>query len=210
MNRLSETAAWLDALYGKCKSEDGDLVIVSSNRRKVVKSLPVGSLVAAAKAMQKAPGCYLKINLMDYAAMRSRSKYAVGGITEVKSIVSVHLDVDAGKSNKYVTRRHALWAMESMPKPPTLVVNSGGSDGGFHAYWILKRAVAVQGIQSRVQKNLENWNSRLKELCGGKLDKTCNLDRILRCVGVPREDGLEVVCEYYEPSREYDLDELVV
>lgn len=213
---FANTAAWLDILYSQCSEDDGSIVVVSSKRNSVVSVHPVGSgrrLVDAARSMHGHHGCYLKINLMDQQAMEQRAaktgKTVVGNRKEVKTMVSLHLDVDAGKGGKYVNRKHALWALGNMPKPPTLVINSNGEAGGFHAYWVLREPVRICRNRDQIQKQCEAWNLRLKELCGGKLDTTCNLDRVLRCVGVPRLDGGRVFMHSYEPSHLYGLEELV-
>jgi hypothetical protein len=150
---------------------------------------------------------------MDSDAMSERGKKegktVVGSRSEVKSIVSFHLDVDAGKGGKYVNRKHAIWAIESMPKLPTLIINSKGDEGGFHAYWILEKPVVVEGNASAIQAQARAWNERLKQACLGKLDTTCNLDRVLRCVGVPRLDGGRVCLHSCDFSRMYKLEELV-
>ena len=211
---IAETAAWLDFLYGDCRASDGWLVVISSTKRSVLKAYPLGNsrdLVHAAELMYRHPGCYVKINPMDYRAMSDRSKATgrpvVGRRDEVKSVVSLHLDVDAGKSEKYASRTHALWAMDSMPLPPTLIVNSGS--GGFHAYWKLKHPVATFGKADKIQAVSCRWWQQLKQRLGGKVDNTCNLDRVLRPVGVQRLDGRTVSCERYEPDLRYGMDEFL-
>lgn len=206
---LAETAAWLDLLYGKCNHEHGQLILVAPTRRHIIGCFNVNEIIEAVDVMHDNPGCYAKVNLMDYDKIIARTATGIGGIDEVKTIVSFHLDVDAGKSAKYVSRRHAWWALESMPVPPTLVVNSDGYDGGFHAYWCLKEPHLIDGDQLAIRKQTDAWNEHLKTLCGGRLDKTSNLDRVLRCVGVPRLDGGNVCCEQYKPEREYELSDLV-
>lgn len=208
---LAETAAWLDLLYGSCSDEDGYIIVVSASRKNMLAAFKPSEKVLAAELMQESKGCYSKINLMDYEKIRERSKHAVGGIDEVTTVVSFHLDVDAGKSEKYVGRRHALWALDSMPVPPTLVINSNGDSGGFHAYWCLKHPLTVSNQNRKeIQSQATAWMEQLKELCGGRLDNTSNLDRVLRCVGVERTDGGKVCTEYYEPSRVYEVSDLVV
>lgn len=217
--KLANTAAWLDLLYGRCDESHGQIVIVSSSRNKLAGLHPVGDgnrLVVAAREMQNHPGCYIKVNLMDTAAMKRRftetGKPVIGKRDEVKTIVSFHLDVDCGKDGKYVSRSHALWALDAMPKPPSLIVNSKQEEGGFHAYWILDapHRIADDADRKRCQKISSDWNKRLKALCAGKLDSTANLDRVLRCVGVPRLDGSLVTPHRYWPDRLYEPDDLVI
>ena len=215
---FANTCAWLDLLYGKCNSDDGQLVIVDAARNRLAAVHTIGdgaSLVDAAKDMHNYPGCYLKINLMDWDAMQKRKRKTgrevIGGIDEVKTLVSFHLDVDAGKSEKYVSREHALWALDLIPQPPTLVINSNGDTGGFHAYWVLARPHRIKGSddRKRCQAIGKRWQGKLKALCGGALDSTSNLDRVLRCVGVDRGAG-RVCLQEYVPSRLYTLEDLSV
>ncbi|WP_182865024.1 hypothetical protein [Stieleria mannarensis] len=219
MNDHGETAAWLESLYGNCTADDGEIVIVEPSKRKLLSVHPVGSgdaLVDAAKALAGKEGHYLKINLMDAQAMRERSRregkgrFLTGNLSEVKTIVSLHLDCDAGKSSRYHSREAMLWILGQMPHKPTLIVNSDGSDGGFHAYWILERPhrIADDDDRERVKGIAKRWEQRLNNLADGKLDSTANIDRVLRVVGQRRTDGNLVFCHDYEPSRVYTLDQL--
>lgn len=213
---LGNTSAWLDILYGKCQSDDGVLVFVRPERNRVQCVHTVGSgrdLVDAARDVNGKKGVYLKINLMDYERMSQRSKKerksVVGSLAEVRTVVSIHLDVDAGKGGKYLSRSHALWAIDQMPLKPTLVVNSNGQEGGFHVYWVLSEPVRIESEKHRshVQSLSSAWNERLKYLCAGKLDSTSNLDRVLRVVGGSRKDGGRVNMHDYEPENLYRIED---
>lgn len=213
--RLAETAGWLDALYGRCRADDGYLVVVASSRRSVLSVHPLGDgrhLVEAAKSMQGHPGCYAKINPMDYRAMHARARETgrpvVGKQSEVRSIVAMFADVDAGKGEKYVSRSHALWAIRQMPLRPTMIVNSA-TGGGLHVYWLLNKPHRIQGKSNRerIAELSRRWQERLRELLGGKLDNTSNLDRVLRCVGVPRLDGDLVSCEEADFRAAYRMED---
>ena len=213
---FAETAAFFDLLYGNCPESAGQVVLIAPSRRAVLSVHSVGrgaDLVQAAKVAQKHPGCYFKTQLMDWSAIRDRArrtgKGAVGNRIEVKTLVGFSLDVDAGKSSKYVSRSQALWAMESLPTPPTLVVNSNGDGGGFHAYWTFVRPHLITGSddRKRLQAKSDRLCGRLRELVGGKLDSTSNIDRVLRVAGVDRLDGGRVTCERYEPDRLYSLED---
>lgn len=218
---LSETAAWLDALYCKCRSGDGEIIFVSACKRQTSASFTVGSgeaLVMAAKGMQGRRGHYIKINLMDADAMRERSRragkgrFVVGNRSEVKTIVSFHLDCDAGKSSKYHSRSTMLCLLDQMPHRPTLIVNSDGDQGGFHAYWILNEPhrIVDDADRERIASAAKRWQTRLNKLADGKLDPTANIDRVLRVVGVPRQNGNRVTCHRYEPHQTYTLDQLTL
>lgn len=214
-----ETAAYLEALYGRCTPDDGEIVFVAPSKRQLVSVHPVGcgdALVSAAKAMGGKDGCYIKINLMDADAMRERSKredkgrFITGNLSEVKTIVSFHLDCDAGKSSKYHSRGAMLWILSQMPHKPTLIVNSDGHDGGFHAYWMLDKPHRIKDAddRQRMKDAAKRWEQRLNSLADGKLDATANIDRVLRVVGQYRTDGNLVFAHDYEPGRVYSLDQL--
>ena len=214
---IAETAAWLDTLYSNCSEDDGQLVVVHSSRKYPVAVHEVGNgkrLVEAATQMHEFPGCYLKINLMDWDKIEQRRKReckraAVGGIKEVKTVVGVQLDVDAGKSEKYISREHALHALSLMPLPVSLVINSNGELGGFHAYWLLESPYRIpnEAKRKQLQRVGKAWNEKLKSLCNGRLDSTSNIDRVLRVVGVKRLDGGSVTLHSYHPDRLYNLNQ---
>lgn len=215
---LANTAAWLDTLYGRCEKQHGELVFIAASRNKIhsVCDLEHMTLVDAAKTVVGKPGLYVKINPMNYAAMKERGKKerksVVGGIAEVQTIVSLHIDVDAGKSSKYVTREHALWAIDQMPHKPTLIANSNGDKGGFHCYWCLAEPYRIPNTTIREKINVlsTEWNKRLKTLCSGKLDSTGNIDRVLRVFGGKRTDGGVVSLHSYEPTNLYKLKDFVL
>lgn len=210
--------AFLDILYGKCKSSDGAIVFIKSQRNEISGIFSVGSgddLVQAAKHVTGEAGVYFKVNLMDFDKMNKRSsgfrKNIVGSSRDVKSIVSIHLDVDAGKGGKYVTRPHALWAINQMPLRPSMIINSKGTDGGFHAYWLLEKPVRIRSEDHRneISELSKQWNQRLRRMCSGKLDSTSNIDRMLRVAGGKRLTGEPVCAEFYEPDNLYKLEDFV-
>jgi hypothetical protein len=209
--------AFFDAIFGRCNEGDGEIVLVSPGRNSIVEMNPVGrgdDLCRTARVAHCFPGCYFKAQVMDGAAIEDRiareRKPCVGGRAEVKTIVSLTLDVDAGKSSKYPSRKHAIWALENMPHKPSLIVNSGGSDGGFHATWLLREPHRIDGDRDHVQKICHRWCEKLKELMGGRLDKTSNIDRVLRVPGVPRKDGKHVDLFRYDAERLYALEDFIV
>ncbi|QDV42943.1 hypothetical protein Enr13x_27950 [Stieleria neptunia] len=219
MNGPGETAAWLDALYSRCTPDDGELVFVDSTKRKTVGMAKAGDpdeLVKAANAMNGRLDQYLKINPMDGDAIRARAerdgkgRYIVGSANEVKTIVSFHLDCDAGKSSKYHTRETMLRLLDKMPRKPSLIVNSDGPEGGFHCYWILANPFRIKSDDDReyIKRLTKRWQDKLNSLAGGKLDSTANIDRVLRVVGQGRSNGNAVTCHEYHPERLYSLREL--
>ena len=192
-----ETAAWLEALYGRCKPGDGEVFFIDPSKRKTYGSVVAGSkdeLLSAARALEGRLGYYAKINLMDGDAIRERSRlekkgrFITGNRSEVKTIVSFHLDCDAGKSSQYHSREHMLRILDQMPRRPSLIVNSDGPDGGFHCYWLLREPIRIRDDESRqyLQRLATRWQKKLNELAQGKLDSTANIDRVLRVVGQGR------------------------
>ena len=209
-----ETMAFFDAIFGRCRDGAGEIVIVSPHRNSIVEMNPLGQsidLVRAARVAHAFPGCYFKTQPMDGAAIEDRSalerKPCVGGRDEVKTIVSFCLDVDAGKSGKYPSRKHAIWAMDNMPRKPSLIVNSGGPDGGFHATWLLRNPHTINSDRVEIQSMANRWCDLLKERMGGRLDRTSNLDRVLRVPGVPRKDGKKVDVFRYQSELLYELED---
>lgn len=217
--KLANTIKWLDAIYSRCSADDGELIFVSACKRKVEVACRLGSrdaLVAAAKAVNGKPGLYLKINPMDADAMRERSKrenkgrYITGTIDEVKTVVSFHLDCDAGKGPRYLSRVEMLRALDEMPHKPTLIVNSCGDTGGFHAYWLLDRPHRIVDKNDCVGivEAAKRWQDELRRLTTQKVDRTANIDRVLRVVGGRRTDGHRVTCHSYHPERLYTPEDL--
>lgn len=196
---FANTVAWLDLLYSRASEGDGEVIAVAASRRRLIGDFATDgeSLVKCAESLHANHGCYLKINLMDSAAIRRRGRGAVGNRSEVRSIVSFHCDVDAGKAGKYPARSTALWAIGQMPLRPTLVINSNGTTGGFHAYWCLERPHRIEDDRDKVQEISKRWQEVLRSFLGGMLDNTSNIDRVLRCVGVTRKDGGEVCLQEY-------------
>jgi hypothetical protein len=208
---LAETAAWLDLLYSRAKKDAGKVVVISASKRNVIGTFATDgdSLVRCASLMQENEGCYVKVNLMDTDAMARRGSHVVGNRSEVKTIVSFHCDVDAGKGGKYPARGTALWAINQMPLVPTLIINSNGNVGGFHAYWVLKQPYTItdEDDRKRVQDISKAWQGLLRQKLAGMLDNTSNLDRVLRCVNVKRCDGGDVTAHTYNVECEYSMED---
>ncbi len=218
---IKDTLSWLQALYGKCSEDDGDMVVVCPSKNRRAGIYPLGSaakLGTAALLMRSLKGHYLKINPMNGAMIRERARlefkgpWIVGKKEEVKTIVSFHLDVDAGKSDKYLSRHEAIEALYAMPQPPSMIVNSNGDIGGFHAYWLLEspHRIADEADRQRISDAATRWQNRLNALANGKLDATANIDRVLRIVGLPRVDGGMVCCHEFHGDRVYSIDDLTI
>ncbi|MCO8123419.1 hypothetical protein NHH03_16840 [Stieleria sp. TO1_6] len=218
--RAGETAAWLDALYSRCRPDDGEIVFAGKSKRQWVGHCDTGSgnLARAASQLAGRLDIYAKINLMDWDAIQARSerdgkgRWIVGTKNEVKTVVSFHLDCDAGKNDDYHSREKMLEILNLMPVPPSLIVNSDGDRGGFHSYWILKIPYRIKSDRERqyISQLTGRWQRHLNTLADGKLDATANIDRLLRIVGQPRSNGNSVTCHEYHPDRLYSLRELTL
>ncbi len=105
-----------------------------------------------------------------------------------------------------------LSILDRMPRKPSLIVNSDGDEGGFHAYWILAKPFRIKSDDDRVyvQKLAKRWQNKLIALAGGKLDSTANIDRVLRVVGQARSNRNLVSCHAYDPARLYSIRDLAL
>jgi len=206
MSAAAEAYLW--TLYSRCDPADGEIVLVDSTARRPIGFYPVTDLDRLATDIRLNPGCFIKVNLMDGEAIAARQAekvrqdgfgWTVGRIAEVKTIIGLHLDVDAAKSEKYLTREQAIACLKAMPVEPTLTVSTDGDNGGFHSYWSLQKPVRIESEADRKQwqSTALRWQNRLKEIAldvGGKsIDSTANIDRVLRPVGSLRVSGNRVL-----------------
>jgi hypothetical protein len=215
----SDTLTYLKILYAGCLPDYGEIVLVDKTKCRPIGIYRFDELERLATDIQRNAGCFLKINPMDSGKMAERQAekirtqgygWTVGNIPEVKSIIGFHLDVDAAKSDKYLSRDQALEALAAMPIPPTMVVNTDGIGAGFHAYWLLQ--VPIRITSDAVRKYwialAKRWQERLKSLAleiGGKeIDSTANIDRVLRPVGSLRDSGNRVSIHSFSEQFYFD------
>jgi AAA domain len=208
----SEVKAYLEALYQGC--DRGHIVFVGSTRDTVSAVFDVKRLDLAAKHIEREPlNLFMKINVMDHEATKARNPQGIGGCDEVAAIVSLHLDVDAGKNKKYLTPQKMLDALDAMPLPPSMIIQTNGEDGGFHPYWLLDEPhyITDAADRQRCQDLSTRWLAELREHAKpGTIDGTANLDRILRPVGSLRASGNYVKTLIWNPSRRYKLEQFVL
>lgn len=215
------TLQYLHALYGRCEAGAGEIVLVESTKRRPVAVFRLHEIDFAAGEAASHLDLYLKVNLMDCRKMADRlgeklrtQGYGtvVGNRSEVKTVVGLHLDADAGKSSKYHSRDEVLGILNRMPVPPSLIVNSDGPEGGFHPYWLLRNPILIDSEETRerISAIAFRWQEHLKRLADGKVDSTANIDRVLRVVGTRRSNGNWVSCEHYDPKALYEIDELTL
>lgn len=120
-----------------------------------------------------------------------------GKRNDVVGIPGLWLDVDvAGPThaaqNLPPTQEAALELLEKLPRPPSLLVDSGS--GGFHCYWLFSegpwwfRMDAGGGEEDRVaaERLVRGVQQRVREVfeaAGFHLDQTADLPRVLRVPG---------------------------
>ncbi len=184
---------YLQTLYGN--ATDGDIVLVK-DRTTVASVFKTSELEKASLIIEQSePDLFIKVNLMDHSQTVSRSLFGVGGKKEVEAIVSFHLDVDAGKNDKYLTREKMLEALAKMPHEPSMIVETNGDTGGFHAYWILEKPhyIVSEDDSAEIGKLAAGWLAELrKHAAPGTIDSTADLCRILRPIGSLRKSGNRV------------------
>ncbi len=82
-------------------------------------------------------------------------------------------------------RDAALGLMAAVPKPPSIVVNSGG---GFHVYWLLRQPLRLDSQAARADakglvRRVQGALFRAAEARGWRIDNTANLAQLLRLPG---------------------------
>lgn len=209
---------YLQSLYRGC--DDGHIVFVNTKPGTEYKQVPayfhVTEIPQAAEFVDSYTGTdlYMKVNVMDHDKTIARSKFAVGGCAEVKAVVSFHLDVDAGKSEKYLTPDRIIDILDNkMPLQPSGIVQTNGDAGGFHAYWLLAEPfyITSEEDRKRCQTISANWLAELRyHAKPGTIDGTANLDRVLRPVGSLRKSGNRVRHLIWNDSRRFKLEDFQV
>jgi hypothetical protein len=211
----ARTEAYLSALYGRCNHDAGSIVHVDYTARKPLGIYRMDQLDELANAIRRHPGCFLKINPMNAEAIAARQAakvaekgygWTVGNAAEVQTVIGLHLDVDAAKSDAYPSREKAREALWQMPVPPTMLIDTDGETGGYHAYWLLASPVRIETEQQRAEwiTTARRWQTRLcetvKAISGKSIDSTADICRVLRPVGSIRKSGNEVNFRWYAPT----------
>jgi hypothetical protein len=212
------TAEYLEALYGGC--DDGNIVFVNTKPGTDFKQVPayfhVSEIQQAAEFVESYTGTdlFMKVNVMDHDKTLSRSAWGVGGGDDVEAIVSLHLDVDAGKNDKYLTPSAIIDILtDKMPLQPSGIIQTNGDDGGFHAYWLLDEPfyITTEADRKRCQDISTRWLNELRfHAKPGNIDGTANLDRVLRPVGSLRTSGNRVRALIWNDSRRHKLEDFHV
>ena len=207
-----------EALYGKARDDDGQIVIYSKAPYGVQFFSPADIEAAArfANERSKLGDIYHVVNLIspaNTAAILARK--GRGRETELKSVVALvaELDVASGLHTKtdYPTQVAALEALANMPLAPSLVNLSGPQDGGLHAYWLLETPLDVSSpdTRQRVKAISRSWQARLRQgLLPQRVDSTFDLVRVLRIAGcVNHKYGVPTWPLAFDGHRRYRLED---
>lgn len=150
-------------------------------------------LIEAAIAIDKRANVYIRITPLAKAPDRGRG-------LERHSIGSSVLWVDY---DNYATPLEGLNKLQSIPKPPSMIVNSGN---GLHAYWLLDTfATDTDAVKARNLGLIVALNDGKKD---GIADSCYDLARILRLPGTYNVKGpqpLPCAIVEYNPDRVYQL-----
>lgn len=204
--KARETYDYLNALYSQCSNTDGVIALLK-NPYRIDAVFTASELHDAAAWIDESNPSYIKVALLDSGKIADGG---VGGNDAVKTVVAIQLDVDANKDG-FGSRDEAIDALNAMPRPPSMLVNTNGESGGFHAYWILSEPVRIDSKHQRdsLAAISKAWENRLREKYG-KLDATSDLARMLRPVGTTRESGEPVSIAWHNEDARYTLDELTL
>ncbi len=196
---------------------DGE-IIVTRSKFAVAYHAPAAQWPQLAKAVTGRNGLYLKLATYDYAAIAKREAEsdtsAVGAKSELRSVVTFCADIDvASKGENYPTRDAALAALDRMPVPPSMIVNSGGPAGGLHAYWPLDVPYVVKSMDdlNRITAISKRWQGHLRSLLApDSLDATAGPERLIRLPGSIRDGGIKVSIHSIRPECRYSLAQLTI
>jgi len=145
-----------------------------------------------------------------YFGICTRRDASSGSKDNVAECPALWVDIDCAKQG--LSGAETIAALEFLPFPPTLIVNSGG---GLHAYWMLEEAVNVTPGQA-ARDVIEAALRQLALILAG--DTACaELARILRLPGTHNSkpatrqlnDGQPILTEVLsDTGRVYDLEAL--
>lgn len=133
-----------------------------------------------------------------------------GGLEDIVECVALWADIDCLKQG--IPGDEAIRALDFLPFPPSIVVNSGG---GLHAYWQLEEAINVT-VGSQQCEHVVSALKSLARVVAGDM-KVCDLARIMRLPGT-RNSKAETIDFYGEAAtcsvisssgRVYDFGEMV-
>lgn len=127
----------------------------------------------------------------------------------VAECLALWVDIDCLKEG--IKGADAIQALEFLPFPPSIIVNSGG---GLHGYWILEDAVDVSSAE--LYAPIESALRQLALILAGDTN-CCDISRVMRLPGTMNSkdatralnDGEPVLCEVLSSNGHvYDLEQL--
>lgn len=204
--KARECYEYLTALYSQCNDKDGVIALLK-NANRIDALFKPSEIEQASEWIDESNPSYIKVALLDASKLGAGK---VGGNASVKTVVALQLDVDANKEG-FGSRDQAIDALNAMPHPPSMLINTNGESGGFHAYWILSDPIRIDSDHKResVAAISKAWENRLREKYGN-LDATSDLSRMLRPAGTTRESGEPVSIAWNNGEARYTLDDLTL
>lgn len=168
-----------------------------------------GITAAVAQALQWETDVYFHCAAHDASLTNAR-----GNNDSATQLCCLWADIDLAEAEKdngknYPTQQFALNMLNSLPVPPSCVINSGN---GLHAYWLFTELVDAQS-HSRLPEAFQSYlHQQLVDKDTGEvydIDATHELARILRLPGTKNSKGgrtVEVLS--LDKNLRYSVDEL--
>ncbi|MGA2256360.1 MAG: hypothetical protein ABSG53_17055 [Thermoguttaceae bacterium] len=200
-----------EALYGTASEEDGHVCLYNGRNTWFVPPRNIERLIDWTSAFGTMRDIYHLVALIDPAAEKAIcERHGRGDEKEIKSIVALVADVDAGKPDRnYPSQKQVVQALDSMPCKPSLVNLSGRANGGVHVFWLLDRPWRIESPEclTHAKDVSKRWQALLREkLKPFDLDATHDMARVLRPAGSPNHKYAATVQPMiYVPDRRVSL-----
>lgn len=177
---------FLIRLFGDAISEDHNLVIWESTRKKSVWFSDAFSAAVKAEEINKSADTYFGCLLQDRSAMKGNSR---GSAETARVLGGLWLDIDLAlpthtKQGLPTSEGEVRAAIERLPLPPSLVLFTGG---GYHAWWMLREPYTIDTDTERsaiVAPTVDGWQRFCAEQFGFTIDQTGDLARVMRLPGL--------------------------
>ncbi len=179
---VMEIAAFLQAVHGLHEGGVINIWTGADKRSRLFPASPAGYVEAAkyAVSMRDTGDVYHGVGRLRglLPAGRRGTKRDIGWIDSIWADLDVH--GEHHKGDNLPTMDEAVAAIERMPVPPSVMVNSGG---GLHLYYALEQPLEIRDEADlhRAEQIVGDWQNLLRQKLAGKhLDKTSDLSRLLR------------------------------